>query len=143
MNARSGICGIGIVLALTACRGGAPEVDANAGAPHMRPAAQGESSALYFTMTNPDSRPLVLYGVEIDVAGASSFHNSMDHNGMATMAKVDSVIVPAHGSVAFAERGLHVMATDLHTPITVGDTIVARLLIRPARVDTLRAAIRE
>ncbi len=109
----------------------------------MRPAAQGESSALYFTMTNPDSRPLVLYGVEIDVAGASSFHNSMDHNGMATMAKVDSVIVPAHGSVAFAERGLHVMATDLHTPITVGDTIVARLLIRPARVDTLRAAIRE
>lgn len=137
------MCGIGTVLALTACRGGKAEVDSNAGAPHMRPGAQGESSALYFTMKNSDSLPLVLYGVEIDVAGESSFHNSMDHNGMATMAKVDSVIVPAHGSVVFAERGLHVMATDLHTAVTVGDTIVARLLIRPTRVDTIRAAIRE
>ena len=143
MNARISGGIVGIAFVLTACRGGEPVADPNAGAPRMRPGAQGESSALYFTMQNPDSLPLVLYGVEIDVAGEASFHNSMDHNGMATMATVDSVVVPAHGSVAFVERGLHVMATDLHTAINVGDTVVARILIRPARVDTLRATIRE
>ena len=113
------------------------------GAPHMRPAEQGASSALYFMMRNRDTLPLVIYGVEIDVAEDASMHQSMDHNGMASMMKQDSVIVPARDSVAFTERGLHVMASNLHAAIGVGDTVVARLLIRPARVDTLRAAVRE
>ena len=109
----------------------------------MRPAEQGASSALYFTMRNRDTIPLVIYGVEIDVASDASMHQSMDHNGMASMVKQDTVIVPARDSVAFMERGLHIMASNLHTALGVGDTVVARLLIRPARVDTIRAAVRE
>ena len=109
----------------------------------MRPAEQGASSAVYFTMKNRGAEPLVIYGVEIDVAAESSIHQSIDKNGMASMAMQDSVIVPANGSVAFAERGLHVMASNLHTTLNSGDTVVVRLLIRPARVDTLRVPVRE
>ena len=127
---------------LAAC-GGATPSDATSGAPHMRPAEQGASSAVYFTLRNPAPAQIVLYGVEIDVAGDASVHQSMDHNGMASMMKQDSVIVPPAGAVAFAERGLHLMASDLHTALRVGDTVVVRLLIRPARVDTLRVPVRE
>jgi copper(I)-binding protein len=67
----------------------------------------------------------------------------MDHNGMASMMKTDTVIVPPKGSVVFAERGLHVMASNLRTALNAGDTVVARVLIRPARVDTIRVAVRE
>ena len=109
----------------------------------MRPAEQGASSAVYFTMRNPGPNPIVIYGVEIDVAGDVSIHQSMDHNGMASMMKQDSVIVPPNGSIAFVERGLHVMASNLVTALRVGDTVVARVLIRPARVDTLRVPVRE
>ncbi len=109
----------------------------------MRPAEQGASSAVYFTMRNAGAEPLVIYGIEIDVAGDASIHQSMDHNGMASMVKQDSVIVPSNGSVTFAERGLHIMAGNLHTALRVGDTVVARLLIRPARVDTLHVPVRE
>ena len=84
-----------------------------------------------------------MYGVEIDVAAEASIHQSMDHNGMASMMAKDTVVVPANGSVAFAERGLHVMATNLHTALRVGDTVVVRILLRPARVDTLRVPVRE
>ena len=133
---------IAALACLSACRGTAAELDSS-GAPHMRPAEQGASSAVYFALRNPTAAPIVLYGVEIDVAGSASIHQSMDHNGMASMMPQDSVTVPANGSVAFAERGLHIMASDLHTALRVGDTIVVRLLIRPARVDTLRVPVRE
>jgi periplasmic copper chaperone A len=131
-----------MLAALTAC-GAKRSAKDTSGAPHMRPAEQGASSAVYFTMKNPDAAPLVIYGVEIDVAAESSIHQSMDRNGMASMAMQDSVIVPANGSVAFAERGLHVMAMNLHTALNAGDTVVVRILIRPARVDTLRVPVRE
>ena len=131
-----------LLAGLAACRAATKEADTS-GAPHMRPAEQGASSAVYFTMRNPSAESLVLYGVEIDVATETSIHQSMDHNGMASMMKQDTVIVPAGDSVAFKERGLHIMASNLHTAIGVGDTVVARLLIRPTRVDTLRAAVRE
>ena len=131
-----------LLAGLAACRAATKEADTS-GAPHMRPAEQGASSAVYFTMRNPSAESLVLYGVEIDVATETSIHQSMDHNGMASMMKQDTVIVPAGDSVAFKERGLHIMASNLHTAIGVGDTVVARLLIRPTRVDTLRAAVRD
>lgn len=140
MNARLPL--LMLLVVLPAC--GAKKAAADtSGAPHMRPAEQGASSAVYFTMKNPAAEPLVIYGVEIDVAAESSIHQSMDRNGLASMAMQDSVMIPANGSVAFAERGLHVMATNLHTALNAGDTVVVRLLIRPARVDTLRVPVRE
>ena len=131
-----------LLVVLPAC-GAKKAAEDTSGAPHMRPAEQGASSAVYFTMKNAAAAPLVIYGVEIDVAAEASIHQSMDRNGMASMAMQDSVMIPANGSVAFAERGLHVMATNLHTALNAGDTVVVRLLIRPARVDTLRVPVRE
>ena len=133
---------LGLLSGLSACRAASKDADSS-DAPHIRPAEQGASSAVYFTLRNPSSEPLVMYGVEIDVAAEASIHQSMDHNGMASMMAKDTVVVPANGSVAFAERGLHVMATNLHTALRVGDTVVVRILLRPARVDTLRVPVRE
>ena len=109
----------------------------------MRPAEQGASSAVYFRLRNTSADTLVLRAVEIDVAGAVSLHRSMTSNDMSSMAPVDSVLILPHDSVSFEERGLHIMATDLVTVLHAGDTIVARLRYRSARVDTLRIPVRE
>ena len=111
--------------------------------PHMRAAEQGAASAVYFMLRNPSPDTLVLHGVEIDVAGEVSIHRSSDTNGMAAMVMQDSVVVMPGDSVAFQERGLHVMATNLHTALRVGDTVVVRLRLQKDRVDTLRVAVRE
>lgn len=113
------------------------------GAPRMRPAEQGAASAVYLTLRNPSPDTLVLRRVEIDVAGAATLHESLDHDGMASMMHRDSVVVLPNDSMAFRERGLHIMATDLHTPIVVGDTVVMRLVFASARVDTIRVPVRE
>ena len=109
----------------------------------MRAAEQGAVSAVYFMLRNPSADTLVLHGVEIDVAGGVSIHRSIDTNGMAAMVMQDSVVVMPGDSVAFQERGLHVMATNLHTALRAGDTVVVRLRLQKDRVDTLRVAVRE
>jgi periplasmic copper chaperone A len=109
----------------------------------MRPAEQGAASAVYFRLRNPGADTLVLQGVEIDVAGGATLHRSTEHDGMSHMAAVDSVVVPPGDSIDFAERGLHIMATELHTALALGDTIVVRLKFRGTRVDTLRVLVRE
>ncbi len=111
--------------------------------PHMRPAEQGASSALYFTLRNRGADTLVLTAVEIDVADQAMIHRSVDANGMASMVHQDSVLVPPGDSVEFRERGMHVMAMGLRAALTIGDTVVARLRFRSARVDTIRAVVRE
>jgi len=127
---------------LTGCSPGrAPAVDASA--PHMRPAELGASSALYFTLRNPGTDTLVLLAAEIDVAASAGIHQSMDHEGMASMPHVDSVLVLPRDSVQFSERGLHVMANGLHAPLLVGDTVAVRLRFRGSRVDTVRVLVRE
>jgi len=109
----------------------------------MRPAEQGASSAVYFTLRNSGPDTLVLTGVEIDVAAMATIHRSTDTNGMASMVPQDSVIVPPNDSAVFAERGLHIMAMDLHAALRAGDTVATRLRFRSGRVDTLRVPVRE
>ncbi|MCC7054162.1 MAG: copper chaperone PCu(A)C [Gemmatimonadaceae bacterium] len=111
--------------------------------PWMRPAEQGASSAIYFTLRNPGDTALVLHDVQVDVAGRAMFHLSTDANDMASMQAQDSLTVPPHDSLVFAERGLHVMVLGLRAALVPGDTVVMRLLLRPSRVDTVRVAVRE
>lgn len=130
-----------LILGTAACRG-ASATD-RSGVPRMRPAELGASSAVYFTFRNPSADTVVLLGAEIDVAAATGIHQSMDHQGMASMQPLDSVVVLPRDSIRFAERGLHIMASAVHTPLVVGDTIVLRLRFRGTRVDTVRVAVRE
>jgi periplasmic copper chaperone A len=134
---------LALVGGLAACRAESPPPANAADAPRMRPAPQGGSSAVYFTLRNPSADTLKLTGVEIDVAGTASIHQSMNHNDMASMMPLTVVAVPPRDSVVFAERGLHIMAENLRAALVVGDTVVVRLLLTPTRVDTLRVAVRE
>jgi len=131
------------VCCATACSAAASVTIDTSGAPHMRPAEQGASSAVYFTLRNSGPDTLVLTGVEIDVAAMATIHRSTDTNGMASMVPQDSVIVPPNDSAVFAERGLHIMAMDLHAALRAGDTVATRLRFRSGRVDTLRVPVRE
>ena len=126
---------------LPACR--AEQVTPSYRGPWMRPAEQGASSAIYFTLRNPGVDTLVLHGIEVDVAGNAMIHRSTEVNGMAGMQHVDSLVVLPHDSVVLAERGLHVMATGLRAALVVGDTVAVRLRLGGQRVDTLRVPVRE
>lgn len=69
----------------------------------------GNNAAGYITIYNPDAEPRRIVGISSDAAARTELHRSWIEDGVARMRKVESVEVPAHGSIEFAPKGLHVM----------------------------------
>lgn len=65
-------------------------------------------SAGYFTVHGGEA-PVTLRGVLTDRAQRVEMHESLDQGGMMTMRPVESVDVPAKGTVVFAPGGKHIM----------------------------------
>jgi periplasmic copper chaperone A len=60
--------------------------------------------------------------VEIHRSSASSASmNGMVMNGVMSMERVQSLTIPAHGSVTLAPGGYHLMAIGLHRDLHAGD----------------------
>ena len=76
-------------------------------------------SAGYFVAHGGDAATQ-LRGVLTDYALKVEMHESMDHDGMMMMQKIDSVDIPAKGKVAFAPGGKHLMIWGIN------DTAISR-----------------
>lgn len=76
-------------------------------------------SAGYFVAHGGDAGGQIR-GVLTDYALKVEMHESIDKDGMMTMARIDSVDIPAKGEVAFAPGGKHLMLWG------VNDTAVGR-----------------
>ena len=76
-------------------------------------------SAGYFVVHGGDTATQ-LRGVLTDYALKVEMHESMNHDGMVMMMPVDSVDIPAKGTVAFAPGGKHLMLFG------VNDTAISR-----------------
>jgi periplasmic copper chaperone A len=84
-------------------------------------------AAGYFTLHNNGAQPAVLTGAASQDCGQLMLHRSMEKSGMAEMAMVAAVTVPAHGSVTFQPGGYHLMcmspaaaiAPGRHMPVTL------------------------
>lgn len=84
--------------------GGYVRLNANPGAP----------SAGYFTI-HGGPEPVVLRGVTTDAAVRLEMHESKTQNGMATMEAIDTVDVPAGGTVKFEPGGKHLMLWQINS----------------------------
>ena len=76
-------------------------------------------SAGYFVVHGGDAATQ-LRGVLTDYALKVEMHESISHDGMMTMKPVESVDIPAKGTVAFAPGGKHLMLWG------VNDTAISR-----------------
>jgi hypothetical protein len=63
----------------------------------------------YLTLTNTSDYTAVLTGASSPACGSLMLHESMNMGGAAMMMAVQSVPVPAHGSLVLTEGGYHLM----------------------------------
>lgn len=77
----------------------------------------------YFTIKNSGDKNMVLTGAHSDSCGMTMLHHSMDNGGMTSMEDVKSVVVPAHGTLAFAPGGYHIMCMAPTPEVSPGSTI--------------------
>jgi copper(I)-binding protein len=120
-----------------------------------------DSSAIYMVITGgEEADELVSASVPADVAGTVELHetvaasddSAMDGEepmegemggGMMTMQQVQSVEVPADGTVALEPGGYHVMLLDVTKELVPGDTIEVTLTFERAGEITATADVRE
>lgn len=93
----------------------------------IRPLPAGAPAGGYFTLRNNSNERIALNG-----ASSSDFRNVMLHRtkeegGTIRMAHVESVEVPANGSVSFAPGGYHLMLMGATRTYKVGDRVPVTL----------------
>ncbi|NPT40627.1 copper chaperone PCu(A)C [Paraburkholderia sp. 1N] len=77
----------------------------------------------YFKASNSGDQPVNLVGVGSDAFGMAMLHQTQSQGSMSSMAMVDQVAVPAHGSLVFAPGNYHVMLEHPKQPLQIGTTI--------------------
>lgn len=86
------------------------------------PAVSTNPGAAYFTVHGgPNDDKLLRVSTEITLK--TEMHESMKHDGAMTMAPLESVDIPAGGTVTFAPGGKHVMLIGIQRQIKRGDTL--------------------
>jgi len=87
----------------------------------MRPAAG------YFTLTNSTDRAVALVGASAPGCAGVMMHQSKQVNGVMQMVGVKQVEVPAHGTLAFAPGGYHIMRMKPDDSVKPGKTVAVTL----------------
>ena len=90
------------------------------------------TGAGYFTVTNAGAEPDRLLAVEADFPRVEVHQTVVGADGVASMAPVGAVEVPAGATVTLAPQGIHVMFMGLAAPLTEGATVPAVLVFEKA-----------
>ena len=105
-----------------------------------RPAAAGQSSAAYFTITNQGGADR-LVSVTADGAEAS-LHRSSTEDGVARMRPLaDGLAIGAGATAVLRPGGDHVMLMKLQRPLVAGGTVSLRLTFERSGERTVTATV--
>ncbi len=97
------------------------------------PFAGAKSAAGYMTLVNTGAEPDRLIGVTADFADMAMLHESTtDANGVATMAHVTALEIPAGETVALQPGGYHIMFMGLTQVPVEGDLLPVTLTFEKA-----------
>ncbi len=96
----------------------------------------------YFVLHNDGDRPLKLTGAAGRDYGQVMLHRSVESNGQSQMRQVDSVTLPAHGTLRFAPGGYHLMLMQPKTPLKVGNKVAITLRFSDGETLTAPFALR-
>jgi len=120
--------------------------DVTIDAPWIRGVVPGQSvTGAFMTIRSTEATSLI--GVHSPAASEVGLHRTAMVDGMMSMEPVESLAVPAHGSVQLAPGGLHVMLVGLRTPLRAGQKVPLTLTFRSAdhrqTIVTVQAEVRD
>ena len=80
-----------------------------------------QSGAIYMTIKNVSREPVMLTGIEADIAMMSEVHETLiDAAAVASMSPAGAIEIPAGETVIFAPFGRHIMLMNLLRPMEEG-----------------------
>jgi copper(I)-binding protein len=145
------------LLALAACGPAAQTRPESAAPPAPAAAAQGVSiadpwiaatpngapaAAGYLTIRNDTDADDTLLSVASPRAKAVEVHDMTMTGAVMAMHRVESLVIPAHGSVQFAPGGKHLMLMGFDAPFVAGETVPVTLTFEKAGAQEVTFPVR-
>lgn len=101
--------------------------------PHAAATTPGQlSDAGFLKIVNNGDTPDYLTGVSGDFGTLMLHQTTVDANGVAKMTHIESLEIPAHGSVELKHASYHIMMMQLKHPLNKGDKAEATLTFKNA-----------
>ncbi len=82
-----------------------------------------QNSGAFMVLRNDSDQPIKVVDAESDVSKVTELHTHIHDKGVMRMRRVESIEVPAHGTVALQPGGYHVMLIGLEHPLKPGDPV--------------------
>ncbi|WP_296188174.1 copper chaperone PCu(A)C [Pseudomonas sp. UBA1879] len=101
--------------------------------------------AAYFVIKNGGADADRLLSVDSPIAGTAQLHEHVHQDGLMKMQQVDTVSIPANGTVTFAPMAYHVMLLDLkdRSKLTTGQRFPLSLHFEKAGDVTVEVAVQK
>lgn len=139
-------------IALTACGAGTDEAttaEAEEGIAGLSlaepklvlPAVEGNPGAIYFDLVNESERNYAVRKAEVEGAGRTEVHATMEYDGEMTMGETGPQTVMAGDTMTFEPGGLHVMVFDLSPELQAGGTTQMTLTVAGGKTATFDVPI--
>ncbi|HSH49050.1 MAG TPA: copper chaperone PCu(A)C [Halomonas sp.] len=100
------------------------------------------TTAAFMMLHNEGETDRSLVAARTPAARVAELHNHVDVDGVMQMRQVESIPVPAKGSVSLAPGGYHLMLIDLTAPLQEGDDVLLRLTFADGQIQELKAPVR-
>ena len=100
-------------------------------------------TAVYFGVKNNGKTADRLIGYSSSAAGRTELHETKMEGSMARMRLVESVTIPANGSIKAEPGGLHLMLLDLKQTLAVGQRIPVTLQFARAGSVVVEAVVED
>ncbi|MFZ1363030.1 MAG: copper chaperone PCu(A)C [Candidatus Nanopelagicales bacterium] len=111
------------------------------------PEAMNDMTALYGTVSNPNSTEIKLTGCEADIAGMCQIHEVIKKDGKETMQELaNGLPIPANGSVQLKTGSYHIMLMNLKSKPAVGTSVPIKLRLSNGNINvtgTVEARVKE
>jgi len=82
-----------------------------------------QNSGAFMVLRNESDRPIKVVDAESDVSKVTELHTHIHDKGVMRMRRVESIEVPAKGTVVLQPGGYHVMLIGLKHPLKPGDPV--------------------
>ncbi|MEH6557458.1 MAG: copper chaperone PCu(A)C [Oceanicoccus sp.] len=87
-----------------------------------------QTTAAFMRLVNDGDSDVTIVGASTDSAERAEIHAHTHRNGMMSMQRVVSIVVPAQSTFVLKSGEYHLMLINLHRPLNESDTVFVELL---------------
>lgn len=105
--------------------------------------AGAEVGAGYAVLRNVSDQPVRVVSIRSSVAESVEVHSMTMEGGVMRMRMLDSLTIPAKGTVTLEPGGFHLMLMGLHAPLKAGQTVKLKFKLANGRTLSVTAPVRD